>query len=46
MDEFIDDIINIAIDDPNWVERAKNAALFVIHTIFRQLQSSELLKQD
>ena len=38
MDGFIHDTITINIDDPYWVERAKNAALLVIHTIFRPLQ--------
>ena len=28
MDRFIDDIIDITIDDPKWMERFKNAALF------------------
>ena len=34
MDGFIDDVITITIDDPFWVERAKNAYLLIIHTIF------------
>ena len=46
MDGFINDIIAITIDDLFWVERAKNVALLVIHTIFRPLHSSELLKRD
>ena len=46
MDRFIDDIITITIDDPPWVERAKNAALLIIHTIFRPWKSNEPLKQD
>ena len=45
MDEFIDDIININIDNPCWVERAKDAALLVIHIIFKLLNSDEPLKQ-
>ena len=46
MDEFIYDIIIVTIDEPSWVERTKKAALLVIHTIFRPLQYSELLKRD
>ena len=46
MDGFIDDIIAITIDEPCWVERAKNTALLVIHTIFRLLHPYESLKQD
>ena len=46
MDVLIDDIVTITIDDPNWVECAKNVALWVIHTIFRLLQSSEPPKQN
>ena len=46
MDGFIDDIIDITLDYPNWADRTKNAALSVIHTIFRPLQSSEPLKWD
>ena len=38
MDGFIHNKITITIDDPCWAERAKNAALLVIHTIFRPLQ--------
>ena len=41
MDEFIDDIININIDNPCWVERAEDAALLVIHIIFKLLNSDE-----
>ena len=43
---FIDCIITIIIDDPSWVERTKNTALLIIHTIFRPLHSSETLKWD
>ena len=46
MDELIKNINTITINDPCLVERAKNAELFVIHTIFRPLQFSELPKQD
>ena len=46
MDVFIDKIITITIDDPRYVERAKNAALLVIHTKFRPLHPSEPLKRD
>ena len=44
MDVFINDIITITNYDPTWVERAKIASIMVIHTIFRPLQSSELMK--
>ena len=44
MDGFVDDIITINIDNPYWVERAKNLALLVIHTMFRPLHSDEPLK--
>ena len=40
MDGFIDDIITITVDDENWLDRAKIAALLVIHTLFQQLQPS------
>ena len=43
---FIDDIVTIAVDDEHWIYRAKSATLLVIHTLFRQLQPSEPLKQD
>ena len=46
MDGFIDDIITITVDDEHWIDRAKSAALLVIHTLFRPLQPSETLKQD
>ena len=46
MDVFVDDIIAITIDDPNLVGRTKNASLLVIHTIFRPLQFSSILKRD
>ena len=46
MNEFINCIIKITINYPIWVERAKNEALLVIHTIFRLLQSSEPMKLD
>ena len=43
---FRNDIIYITIEDPCWVERAKNTALLVIHTIFRLLQPYKPLKRD
>ena len=46
MDGFIDDIITITVDDDHWIDRAKSAALLVIHTLFRPLQPSEPLKRD
>ena len=46
MGGFIDDIIPITIENPWWVERAKNAYLFIIHTIFRPRKSDKPLKQD
>ena len=33
MDGFIDDIITITVDDKHWIDRAKCAALLVIHTL-------------
>ena len=44
MDVFIDDIITITIGNPHWVECAENAALLIIHTIFRSHESDEPLK--
>ena len=38
--------ITITINDPFWVERSKNAALLVIHTIFRPLHPYGPLKRD
>ena len=46
MDGFIHEIIIITIDNPRWVERAKNADLLIIHTILRPRQSNKTLKQD
>ena len=46
MDGFIDDIITITVHDDHWIDRAKSAALLVIHTLFRPLQPSEPLKRD
>ena len=46
MDGFIDKIITITVYDKHWIDRAKSAALLVIHTLFRQLKPSEPLKQD
>ena len=45
-DRFVNDIITIANDEGHWIERAKSAALLVIHTLFRPLQPSITLKQD
>ena len=45
MDGCIHEIITITIDNPRWVERAKNAALLIIHTIFIPRQSDEPLKR-
>ena len=42
----MDDIITITVDDNHWIDRAKSAALLVIHTLFRPLQPSEPLKRD
>ena len=44
MDSFIYEIITITIDDPRWVESANNAALFIVHTIFRPWHSNKPLK--
>ena len=33
MDGFINDIINIKVDDEHWIDRAQSAALLVIHTL-------------
>ena len=46
MDGFIDDIITITVDDEQWIDLAKSAALLVIHTLFRPPQTSEPLKRD
>ena len=43
---LIDYTITVTIDKPNWVERVKNSALLVIHTIFIPLQSPNPLKRD
>ena len=42
---LIDDVITIKIDNTHLVERAKNAALLIIHTIFRPRKSNKLLKR-
>ena len=42
---LIDEIITITIDNPCWVERAKNTTLLIIHTIFRPRQYDEPLKR-
>ena len=46
MDGLIYYIIPITIDNPCWVEHAKNSSLLVIHTIFRHLHPNEPLKLD
>ena len=46
MDGFIDYIITITFDDDHWIDRAKSAALLVIHTLSQPLHPSEPLKQD
>ena len=43
---FINSIVAVTIDEPGWVECAKNSSLLVIHTIFRSLQPSEPLKRN
>ena len=40
MDGLINDIITITVDVEHWIDRAKSAALLVIHTLFRPLQPS------
>ena len=44
MDGFINNIINMTLEDKYWIERAKSAALLVIHTLFRPLQASKTLE--
>ena len=34
MDGFINDIINITVNDDQWIDCAKSAALWFIHTLF------------
>ena len=46
MDGFIDEIINILVDDKHWIDCAKNAALLVIHTLLRPIHPSEPLERD
>ena len=46
MDIFIYKIITITVDNKHWVDRAKIAALLVIHTLFQLLKPSETLKRD
>ena len=46
MDGLYDNNITITIDNPCWVERAKNTALLVINTILRPLHTDEPLKRD
>ena len=43
---LINDIITLTIDDPIWMDRAKNTILLVIHNILWPLQSYEPLKRD
>ena len=42
----MDGFITITVNDDNWIDRAKSAALLVIHTLFRPLHPSEPLKRD
>ena len=46
MDRLLNYIITITADEEHWIDRAKSAALLVIHTLFRPLQTLEPLKQD
>ena len=46
MGGFIDYIIKITVDNKHWIERAKIAALLVIHTLLRPLRASEPLKRN
>ena len=46
LDGSIDYIITIMVNEEHWIDRAKIAALLVIHTLFRPLKPSEPLKQD
>ena len=46
MDGLIYDIIAITIDNPCWVEITNNAALLIIHIIFRPRHSNKPLKRD
>ena len=43
---LIYDIITIPVDEKHWIDRAKSAALLVIHTLFRPLQPLKPLKRD
>ena len=45
MDEFIDNIITITVDGKHWIDNAKNAAILVVHSLFRPLHPSEHLKK-
>ena len=40
IDDFSDEIITITADDKHWTDRTKRAALLVIQTLFRPLQTS------
>ena len=46
MNGFIYNIITITVNDTHCIDRAKSAALLVIHTLFRPQQPSEPLKRD
>ena len=46
MDGFVDYIVTVRVNYDHWIDRAKSAALLVIHTLFRPLQPSEPLKRD
>ena len=46
MGGFINKIITITVDDENFIDWKKSAAILVIHTLFLPLQSSEPLKRD
>ena len=46
MNGFINDIITITVNADHWIDRAKSAALLVIHTLFRPLHPSGPLKRD
>ena len=46
MGVFIEVIITLNIDNTNWVEWAKKAAILVIHTIFWPLQTSDVLNRN
>ena len=45
MDGFLNDTITITVDDEHWIDRAKSAALLVIHTLFWPQQPLQPLKR-